>query len=61
MMVTEKDLPEDISKLGEDILNRWMFLVGYFEVLNIRLGGNDFKNFFIQNFCISSSKSSDET
>ena len=57
----EKDLSKDMAKLGEDILDRWQILIGYFELLNIKLSDNDFKNFFIQNFRISSSRSADET
>jgi len=57
----EKDFSKDMAKLGEDILYRWQILIGYFDLLNIKLSDNDFKNFFIQNFRISSSRSADET
>ena len=48
--VKDQKLPDEIGKLGLDILHRWSILLFYFHKLNIELSSSDFKNFFIQNF-----------
>jgi len=60
-IVEQINLPDDIGKLGEEIFQRWMDLLIYFDSISIELNDNDFKNFFIQNFRIDKSGPSDET
>jgi hypothetical protein len=54
-------LTKKIQEQGINILQRWLFLLGYFHKFNIELSDNDFKNFFIHNFGVSSSILDQET
>jgi hypothetical protein len=53
--------PKQIQEQGMNILQRWLFLLCYFHKFNVELSDNDFKNFFIHNFSVSSSILDQET
>ena len=61
MEVKDQNLPDEMAKLGEDILHRWSILLRYFHRFNIELSTSDFKNFFIQNFGVRSSNLEQDT